>query len=166
MTAPPLLHPTGDLVAAAWARAVLELTAASVGTVLPPVTEPDGTTPKPWIGTGFVTARVVGGSPASTNPMRRSVIQFDGWGARTESIKPQWNLANGLLERLVRATIRYRLHGAPPEPLAVHGNYASATVMDATALTEPRRVPGDPGHHARYTVDIALTWAPTDWNVD
>jgi hypothetical protein len=169
----PLLLPMGDLVAVAWARTVLGLTDDSVGTTLPPAIDPNTNTPKPWAATGFVTARIVAGGPSiGLAPMRRSVVQFDAYGVgvrvdaegrATVSGKPLWNRANLLAESLWRACLRYTGHGAPDAPLSLRPEYARATVADATAITEPRRVPGDPGRHARLTLDIALTWAPTDW---
>jgi hypothetical protein len=158
------LHPLGDLVACAWAKSVLGLTDSFVGTTLPPLTDPQTGLTKPWAATGFVVARIVGGgSPVGLAPMRRSVVQFDAYAMHAGSGKPLWNLANGLLERLWRVCLAYNRHGAPSAPLALRAGYANATVVDASALTEPRRVPGDPARHGRYTMDIALMWAPTDW---
>lgn len=152
MTA-PVLRANSELVAVAWIASIPGFL-AGVASQLPQ----DTTT---WVEHGFVTVQTVGGSPHAYVPLRRAVIQVDGWATqaatpgRTTS-KPPWNKAAHLTEWVVAETYQTE---RVCRLLTLPGNYPDARVLTATALIEPRKVFGEQVGTARFTVDIELQWA-------
>lgn len=167
MTAPEH-YPVADLVAVAWAQSLPGVPSNSVAGTLPPLIR-DGV-PAAWADTGFITALAIDPGPLPTAPLWRSVVQFDSYagavrtypdGSAEVSNKPPWNVANALAVHLVRGCWGYAFHGSSGQPLTLRGNHAAATVMDARVLSGPRKVPGDPGNLARFTMDVQLLWLST-----
>ena len=166
MTTPPLpLQNTDELVATAWIATVPGLSAAMVGTQLPPDVNANGTGAA-WLSTGFVTVAVVGGTPDDLLPVNRPVIQVDCWATVPGSNKPPWLMAAAIASAIRRATWdRYRI----PRPLAITVNgvtYPTAVVQSAYLATAFRRLYDDQGDYARYQADLALTWVTANDRLD
>lgn len=145
----PLLHPTSDLVAVAWLKALAGLTDGQVSTTLPQ----DTTT---WATAGFVTAATVGGTPDMYVPMARPAVSLDCWAVSPNSGSPPWGKANQLAE-IVRAAV-YNLAEVTPLLVSLPATYNDARVLSAYLLSEPRRVHDDDASYARYTCDLQLHW--------
>jgi hypothetical protein len=139
-----------ETAALTWVRSVTSLASTKVATTLP---DPTG-----WAGhaAGFVTVSSVSGGPLVDIPVRPSRIQVSAWATLTDSQQVPWRRAAELAEEIVRACQVFTpVSLTPGSPLAA---YDELVVMQATALTDQRRVTGDPARHARYDVDVALTW--------
>lgn len=139
-----------ETAALTWVRSITTLAATKVATTLP---APDG-----WVGAaaGFITVAGVGGTPLVDIPVRPSRIQVSAWATLTDSQQVPWRRAAELAEEVVRACQAFTpAELTPGAPLTA---YDALVVMQATALTDQRRVTGDPARYARYDVDVSLTW--------
>lgn len=141
-----------ETAALTWVRSITSLAADRVATTLP---DPTG-----WAGVaapaGFLTVASVSGTPLVDIPVRPSRIQVSAWATQTDSEKVPWRRAAEVAEEIVRACQVFTpVALAPGAPLAA---YDELVVMQATAITDQRRVTGDPARHARYDVDVVLTW--------
>lgn len=153
MTAPVAqLHATTDLVSVAWLRTLPGLTADGVATQLP-------ADEKSWAANGFVVVPVqVGGTPHSTMPLRRPVVQVETWATSPGSDKLPWGVANQLAEQIRFGTYDRNTFGRPLTLAAGGLMYPMARVLSAKMLTEPRRVWHDQGDYAGYLFNLALQW--------
>ena len=142
-------NPNSELVAVTFLRSLALGPSASfgVGTTLP---ENKDT----WLN-GFVQVSVVGGSADIDVPTRRPVFQIDAWVPSINSSKPQWGKANTIAEDIVAALYEIPSTGTK---ISLGSAFKDAIVQSGFAVGEPRRVSNDPAGHARYTVDISLTW--------
>ena len=129
-----------------WLLSLPGITAGMAATTLP-----EDTTS--WAATGFLTVHTVGGTPNGYYALRRPVLVVDTWAVSPGSDKAPWGLANNLAETVVAGP------DARGARLTLPGSFPPATVLEAQVLTEPRRVYGDTGGLARYTLNVALTWA-------
>lgn len=154
MTTPALatLHPDTDLVACAWIRSIPGLVADGVATQLPS----DETK---WAANGFVVVPLqVGGTPHSTMPLRRPVVQVECWGTVPGSDKLPWGIPTQLCEQ-IRMGCLDRNTFSRLLPITANGvTYPSARVLSAKMLTEPRRIWSDIGDYAGKQFDLALQW--------
>lgn len=142
-----LLRPNGELVASAWLGGLAGLSPQMVATQLPRDVAS-------WQAGGFVTVAVNGGSPGIHNPMRSPTFRVDTWAVSRGSSKPQWFMANTLME-LVDAGCRAQ---SGQRWLTLPSGYDLARVLTAYLLSEPQRVYDDAGNLARYTANLALHW--------
>lgn len=166
MTTPSLpLQDTDELVASAWIGSIPGLSAAMVGTQLPPDVNPDNS-PADWVTTGFVTISVVGGNPDAQLPVNRPVVQVDCWATVPGSNKPPWNQCAAISRAIQHATWdRYTI----ARPLDVTVNdvaYPTAVVQTAYLVTAFRRLYDDEGDYARYQGDLALSWVTANDTLD
>lgn len=115
---------------------------------------------KQWATYGAILVSVVGGIPDMDIPVAHPVIQLDFLANNPGSNKPPWFKANALAEQ-VRMALYDKAHvGRIVTPTAGGVQYPAAKVLTAYFLTEPRRIYGDAGTYARYSADLALSWAP------
>lgn len=153
MTAPALKAPNSDLVAVAWVRSIPELIASSVGvaTELP-------ADDAPIRQYGFVALIGSGGSPDPNVPIRRPVMTAQCWAApnATGSKKAPWSRAAGIAEWIWQATYDRTLQALRLDLSGL--KHGPAVVDTVTALSEPRRIYGDPSDFARFDVDLLFTW--------
>jgi hypothetical protein len=142
-------NPNSELVAVSFLRSLTLGSSAffGVGTTLP---ENKDT----WRD-GFVQVSVVGGTSDIDVPTRRPVLQIDAWVPAINSSKPQWGKANTIAEDIVAALYQIPVTGTK---ISLGSNFKDAIVQTGYAVGEPRRISNDPAGHARYTVDISLTW--------
>lgn len=146
------LHASTDLVAVAWIRGISGLVADGVATQLPA----DETT---WAKNGFVVVPVqVGGTPHSTMPLRRPVVQVEAWGTVPGSDKLPWGIPSQLCEQ-IRMGCLDRTNFSRLLTITAGGvTYPNARVLSARMLTEPRRIWHDVGDFAGYMFNLALQW--------
>lgn len=148
----PPTHAASDLVLCSWIASIPGLTAAGVGTQLPP----DDTT---WAASGYVVVPTTfGGAPHSTIPLRRPIGQVDCWAVIPGSGTPPWGLATDLAEQIRFATYDRLRFG---RPLTVTSNgvaYPGARVLSVKILTEMRRAYGDTADYACVSFDLAFQW--------
>jgi hypothetical protein len=166
VSTPPLpLVNTDELVAIAWIGTVPGLSAAMVGTQLPPDVNANGSVAS-WISTGFVTVAVVGGAPDPLLPVGRPVVQVDTWATLPGSNKPPWLVAAAVMNAISRAAWD-RTHIPRPVVPVVNGvEYPTAVVQSAYLATAPRRIYDDQGDYARYQADLALSWVTANDRLD
>lgn len=155
------IHATSEIVAVAWLLGVGGITADAnhVGVTIP---ERDPTTGWAWEDTGFIQmVGVVGGSPGAHVPQRQAVVQIDTWAVNADSGLPPWGKARELAELIIADTYNTAANGdfgnrdvSALMPSGYHGAY----VQSVWPLTEPRKVPNDPGAFARYTFELSLVW--------
>ncbi len=146
------LHASTDLVAVAWIRTISGLVADGVATQLPS----DETT---WAANGFVVVPTqVGGTPHSTIPLRRPVVQVECWGTVPGSDKLPWGIPSQLAEQIRFGTYDRTTFGRPLTITAGGVSYPGARVLSARMMTEPRRVWHDSGDYAGFTFDLMLQW--------
>lgn len=144
------LHTPADLVAVAWIASIPGLVADGVATSLPS----DETT---WAANGFVVVPThVGGTPHSTIPLRRPVLQVECWGTVPGSDKLPWGIPNQLAEQIRAGTYDRTAFSRPLAITAGTVAYPAARVLSAKMLTEPRRIWSDQGDYAGYVFDLAL----------
>jgi hypothetical protein len=152
MTAPALLLPNTDLVGVAWLRRNPKLSdkGIGIGTVLP--------SDDAALRAGFIQTTVVGGSPEEYVPIRRPVITVSAWAAPASpgSTKTPWPQAFQIAEWVWEQT-HDAAHRNVTLTFSLPG-YARARVFTVSALTEPRRVPGDEGNYARVDLDVQINW--------
>lgn len=166
MSTPPLpLEDSDELVATAWLASVPGLSAAMVGTQLPPDINADGT-PAPWVATGFVTVAVAGGSPDPLLPVSEPVMQVDCWATLPGSNKPPWLKAAAVAAAIRRATWSRTGIPRPLVPVANGVTYPTAVVRSAYLATAFRRIYDDQGDYARYQADLALSWVTANDRLD
>lgn len=142
-----LLRPNTELVACAWMGGMVGLSPQMVATQLP-------RDPTAWQTTGFVTVAGNGGTPGIHTPMRSPTLRIDTWAVAKGSSKPQWFMANQLMELIdvgCRASSAQRWVTLPT-------GYESAGVRTGYFITEPQRVYDDAGNYARYTANFQLNW--------
>lgn len=150
---PTLLRATTDLVVTAWLASLPGLSSSTVGTVLP---RPDANGNLSWGASGFVAVTTVGGTPGMYVPLASPVVQLDCWATNPGSAKPPYGKANALAE-LIRWAVYVRANFQRPLALLRPG-YASARMLSAYLVTEPRRLYGDAADYARYQCDLAANW--------
>jgi len=109
---------------------------------------------------GFVRVATAGGSPSVENPMRHPVVAAECWVAppKEGSQLTPWNAAARLAEWVIAATSTPQLQGRLVD-LTGYGAYSPARVHTVVALTEPRRVEGDPSNYARFDLDLHFHWS-------
>lgn len=150
MTLVAQLHSPTDLVAVAWIASIPGLVADGVATQLPA----DETK---WAANGFVVVPVsVGGSPHSSIPVRRLVVQLETWGTVPGSDRLPWGIPAQLMEQIRFGTYDRTTFG---RPLAIRSGsvaYPAAHVLGARLMTEPRRIFSDVGDYAGYVADLML----------
>lgn len=139
--------PNNELVAVSWAKTLPGLPSQQINTLLPA----DNST---WTASGFVQVAVAAGQPGMYLPVNAPVIQWTCWAVNPNSGKPPWGKANGLAETLKAATYEPSNYGV----VTTRSGYEDARVMEAHPVTEPRRVTGDDGRFAGYTLDMQLFW--------
>lgn len=144
-------RPDGALVADAWLRLVSGLPASCIGPTLPDVKR---TPAPPWATQGFVQHTVVGGSPATHVPVRRSVVQLDFWATTLDDRTPPWGRASALAETVLAAT-----YGAANQlALTVPSGYDTPSLRVVLALQEPRKVRDDGAGFAHFQFDAEFVW--------
>jgi hypothetical protein len=141
------LYATHELVATAWAATCPGITADMVDTVLPR----DAAS---WATKGFVTVTVAGGSSEVNFRLGAPVITYQCWANQPGTDQPPWGKARNLAES-IRAGTYVSQEIALTLPADEH-----ATVYTTYAVGEPRRVYGDNGDWAAYTLDVLLNWSP------
>lgn len=145
-------RPTGELVAVAYAKAILAdagLT-APVSTTLAAVTT--------WQTTGALQVTGIVGGVTRDNDLRDMVVSFDSWAARPGSDKPPWGQANELVE-VVRASAFRDWTDALELELEPAGVYLPVRVQGAVPISpEPRRIPDQDASRAHYSLDFRLIW--------
>lgn len=153
----PITNANDELVARAWLRS-LGLT--NVGTTLPQ----DRSS---WSAEGFVQVTITGDASHRYFKLRRPAITAVCWATNPASANsphpnmqsqtPPWGKANDLAEAIVNgcydftpSTLSLGVTGAP-----------TVRTLEAVLISTPRRVSGDDGEYARYTVDFQLNWNTT-----
>lgn len=150
MTLVAQLHSPTDLVAVAWIASIPGLVADGVATQLPA----DETK---WAANGFVVVPVsVGGTPHSSIPVRRPVVQVETWGTVPGSDRLPWGIPAQLAEQIRMGTYDRRTLGRALDIRAGSVAYPAAHVLGARMITEPRRIWSDVGDYAGFTFDLML----------
>lgn len=156
------VHATSEIVAVAWLLGVTGITAnaSHVGVTVP---ERDPSTGLwPWEDTGFIQmVAIVGGQPGTHVPHREAVVQVDTWAVNADSGLPPWGKARELAELIIADTYNTAANGDwgnRDVSALMPAGYRGAYVQAARVVSEPRKVPNDPGAFARYTMDLALAW--------
>jgi hypothetical protein len=158
------LHPTSELVAAAWISQMTGIPPDAIATQAPQDT-------KNWANFGdliggptdivqFITVRTMGGSPHRNTPLARPIVEVTCFATKPNSNKPPWFAANQTLELIRLATYERRLYHFGQALVVTTGGveYNTANVLDAVCHTEPRRLYSDVRNYAIYQVDIGFTW--------
>ncbi len=139
-----------ELVTKAWLLSLPGIPAGKVATLLPALDQ--------WAETGFVRVTTgVGGDHHPDLPVRRPVVQLDFFAARLGSkVHPPWGQAFDLAELVVAAQETDSADRCKTVTLPDHD---TATVLDVSVMTEPRRGPiPDPASYARVTMDVQIQW--------
>ena len=144
---PGLFRPNSELVAVAWLKGLTYL-GTRVATELPKNLSG-------WSASGFVVVSAAGGTGVQYTPMRRPVVDVQTVAVAPESGRPPWSQSSQMAEQIVAATLD---HPTVPRRVTMPSGYRSAFVRSVWVVTEPRRVPGDAGDFARFSMDLALDW--------
>lgn len=145
MTAP--FQPDGESIAIAWLQ-TLGLDVDGIGTDLPG-------SKALWSVRGFVQVpMVVGGTPQIHVPMREPSVEINAWACRLHSELPPWRRAGHIANTIVAAIYDQQR----PVDLDLGDGYAPVRMHSIWALTEPRRMPGDPSNYARHVMEAAMRW--------
>lgn len=145
----PQFHANSELVTQAWIASLPGFNSGMVATTLP---ENNAA----WAASGFVTLKVVGGSPEMYVPERKPVMELGFWWAPTPgSRKPQWAMANALAEQLVNLVYDESVFNAV---LNLGPQYPTAQMQQAHWLQEPRRIYGTKDYRALYQGELWTVW--------
>lgn len=154
-------HPNSELVAMAWIASIPAPFGPFSTSMV--ATQPPSETSWPVNSDGisqFITVTVIGGTPLLGMPISQPVIEVKGWATKVGSNKPPWFAANDLLQRIWLSTMS-KLPGVFGRVLTIQSNtitYSSASCIEATVHSEPRRVYNDPRNYACYMMDMSLSW--------
>lgn len=151
-----VLRANSELVVMAWIASIPAFTAGVAGQL------PQDTAT--WVADGFVTIRVVGGSPHAYVPLRGPVVQVDTWATQSSTpdrttSKPPWHKANTLAEWICAETYET---ARVCRLLTLKPGYPQARVLTAEPLIEIRKVFEEQAGLARFTVDIQFQWGVTE----
>ena len=161
MTAPTTatvatIHANSDLVAVAWIKSIPGLVADVVATQLP---SKEAT----WAANGAVIVPLsVGGTPHSTIPLRRPVVQVEAWGTVPGSDKLPWGIPSQLMEQIRMGCLDRTTFCRPLAISAGNVTYPYCRVLSARMLTEPRRIWSDAGDYAGFMCNLALQWISSE----
>lgn len=147
--------PNSELVALAWIRDIVTAYDVGVGTTLQGP-DPD-TQILSWGDTGFIQARVVGGSINGTVPLREPVLAIDCFAANVGKNRPPWGRANSIAELIVLAA-RSINWGDTQRPVTLPAGYGLARVCDGSVINEPERRTADEANYARYGFELSVSW--------
>lgn len=137
---------TSEAVAIAWAGTATGVTSAMVGFEVPT----DNTT---WAASGFIVPTVSGGNSALNYALGSPVVTFQCWACKTDSAYAPWGKARNLAGFLRKATYLNR-----PVDVTLTDTDENARVLSTYPVGEPRKVYGDLGDYAAYTIDLAFNW--------
>lgn len=156
-----IVYANDELVARAWLKSLPGLPSDQIGTTVPQDTSK-------WSASGFIQITVTGDMSHKYYKLRRPVITAVCWAVNpalknsphrnSQSQTPPWGkacdlaegIANGCWE-FVPGVLDLGVPGAP-----------EVRTLQANIIQTPRRVLGDGGEYARYTVDFELNWNQTD----
>lgn len=142
----------GELVACGWIRSIPGFTADVVATTLP-------ADESQWIDNGAIQVTVISGTLNPDVAFHTTLVQADCYANNEGSNKPPWGKSLSLATQIYLGCLGRR---TVPRAVTVSKGgltYPPATVRTAYAPMEPRRLPGDPGDYAIYSIDLALTWS-------
>lgn len=146
--------PDAEQVGVAWAKTLGLPVGTAVATTLPEFSS------WPTVSGGskaFLQVYGTGGGTVGDTPLRRSVLSFDAWAAKTGSDRPPLALASHTLADVIGQTSGYARGEFPVALTLVNGS--TATVHDATPINDhPRRIPDQDTSRAHFSVDIEIMW--------
>ncbi|WP_329064883.1 hypothetical protein [Amycolatopsis sp. NBC_01480] len=141
-------YATPDKVALAWAGLAPGLSPSMVDDQLPV----DNTT---WAASGFITPMVSGGGANVYFRLDSPVVTLQCWAC-----DPSTGLAPWVKAQAIAETIRVATYLNNPVPVPLPTCDEDARVLSSSVVGHPRRVYGDLGDYAAYSVDVQLHWAP------
>ena len=154
-------HPNSELVAMAWIASIPAPFGPFSSSMV--ATQPPAETSWPTNSDGvsqFITVTVIGGTPLLGMPVAQPIVEVKGWATKVGSNKPPWFAANDLLQRIWLSTMS-KQPGVFGRALTIENGTAvfnSASCIEATVHTEPRRIYSDPRNWACYMMDMSLAW--------
>jgi hypothetical protein len=134
-----------ETVAVEWAKLA---TGAGAGPRLP---EPNTA----WAASGFSVVVAVSGGANVYYPLHQTVVSFETYACAPDSDMPPWWKASNLCEAM-----RAEAYLHEGRWLELPYRDQNARVLQAYLVTEPRRLYGDLGDNAGYTVNVCLHWTP------
>jgi hypothetical protein len=149
MTVP--LIASNELVAAAWIASIPGIVIDGVAPELPD----DEST---WATNGFITVKVVGGSPNIYFNVRKPVIQVDCWADIMGSNKLPWNAATAIAEQVRTGCLDDEQLERSLHVVQNGIDYGICWVQAANVISEPRRVYSDQGDYAGSSFDVQFVW--------
>ncbi|PKV95922.1 hypothetical protein ATK30_6855 [Amycolatopsis echigonensis] len=141
-------YATPDVVALAWAAQAPGIVPSMVGDQLPV----DNST---WAASGFITPTVSGGGANAYYRLDQPVVTLQCWACRPGTDLAPWGKAGNLAETLRAATYLNR-----PVFVSLSTCDENARVLSSSVVGSPRKVYGDIGDYAAFTVDVQLHWVP------
>lgn len=142
------VYASDEIVTRAWIAQLDGFTAGMVREILPR----DNTT---WAASGFVTVTPAGGSTVPEFRLESPVMLVQGWAMTPGFDRPPWEKARNLVLGVQAGTYRRE-----PWFIELPNCSENAVVKTAYAVSKPRRVYGDFGDYAGYTLDLVLNWVP------
>lgn len=144
--------PDAEQVGVAWAKTLDLPVGTAVATTLPEFSS------WPTVTGGskaFLQVYGTGGGTVGDTPLRRSVLSFDAWAAKTGSDRPPLALATAILATVMRESY----HGGDLPKSVTLPNGSAATVHDVRPINDhPRRIPDQDTSRAHFSVDIEIMW--------
>jgi hypothetical protein len=144
----PFIYASDEVVARAWVAQLDGFSAEMVAEQLPR----DASS---WSVGGFVTVTWAGGSTVPEYRLESPVMAVQGWANQPGTDRPPWEKARNLALAVQAGTYRRE-----PWFLPLAGCSENAVVKTAYVVGKPRRVYGDFGDYAGYTLDLVLNWTP------
>jgi hypothetical protein len=139
-------YATPENVALGWVAGLPGLSAAMVGDTLPT----DNTS---WAASGFITAVVSGGGANIYYRLDEPVVTLQCWACQPGTSFVPWPKARNIAE-----TIRVATYLNQPRTVSPPLCDETAKVLSSYTLGQPRKVFGDLGEYAAFSVDVQLFW--------
>ncbi|MEV8615690.1 hypothetical protein AB0383_48695 [Amycolatopsis sp. NPDC051373] len=142
------VYASDEVVTRAWIAQLPGFSTEMVGEQLPS----DNSS---WAASGFVTVTWAGGNTVPEYRLESPVMLVQAWANQPGIARPPWEKARNLA-----LAVQAGIYSYDPWLLELPNCSEDAEVKTAYVVGKPRRVYGDFGDYAGYTLDLVLNWTP------
>lgn len=143
------LRASSELAAVYWLKSLPGIPEDRVDVVLP-----DAQNEFLLVAPGFVTVRVIGGTPHMYLPQREPVVEINTWVAFPNEQHSPWPASSLLADTIIAECTKESNFGH----VLTHPDYETIRMMSAYPTTEPTRFEDDDARYARYVFEMQMYW--------